>query len=183
MEEETVVTCSPTADLPTEVPPMEVDGTVVTGSPTKDLTSELQDTTAVRACSSDLDVLGMSTLQKEKVASSEGASSSSEDRSRVQSAGGRPKTYSRRDVEEPVRHVPMKNPEYSVRTSLQTGARSDGAYSSSEDRPHRIQWADARPKICSHRDVEPARTVKIKIPEYSVGNLKRNVPVEREKSW
>jgi len=179
MEEETLVTCSPTADLPTEAQPMEVDGMVVTGCPTKDLTSELQDTTAVRACSSTLDVSGMSTLQKEKVqvASSEGASSSSEDRSRVQSAGARPKTYSRRDVEEPVRHVPMKNPEYSVRTSLQTGARSEGAYSSSEDRPYRVQWADSRPKVYRHRDVEPARTVKIKNPEYPVGILKRNFPV------
>ncbi|KAH3725405.1 hypothetical protein DPMN_051238 [Dreissena polymorpha] len=77
MEAETVVTCSPTSDLTTEAKPMEVDGTVVTCSPTKNLTSELQDTSVVRACSSTLDVSGMSTLQKEKGASSEGASSSS----------------------------------------------------------------------------------------------------------
>ncbi|KAH3795750.1 hypothetical protein DPMN_149309 [Dreissena polymorpha] len=173
MEEETVVTCSPTKDLTTEAKPMEVDGTVVTGSPTKDLTSELQDTSAVRACSSTQDVSGMSTLQKEKGASSEGAASSSENRS----AGACPKTYSRRDVEEPVRHVPMKNPEYSVRSSLQKGARSERAYGSSEDRTHRVQWADARPKTCSRRDVEPARKVQIKNPEYPVGILKRNVPV------
>ncbi|KAH3811582.1 hypothetical protein DPMN_139992 [Dreissena polymorpha] len=177
MEEETVVTCSPIADLTTEAHPMEVDGTVVTGSPTKDLTSELQDTSAVRVCSSTLDVSGMSTLQKEKGASSEGASSSSEDRSRVQLAGARPKTYSRREAEEPVRHVPMKNPEYSVRSSLQKGAMSEGAYTSYEDRLHRIHWADARPKTCNRRDVEPARTVQIKNPEYPVGILKRNVPV------
>ncbi|KAH3787384.1 hypothetical protein DPMN_165508 [Dreissena polymorpha] len=127
MEEETVVTCSPTKDLTTEVKPMEVDGTVVTGCPTKDLTSELQDTSAVRACSSTLDVSGLSIFQKEKGASSEGASSSFEDRSR---SSGRV----------PVRSVPMKNPEYYVRSAVQKGARSEGAYSFSEDRPHRVQW-------------------------------------------
>ncbi|KAH3830658.1 hypothetical protein DPMN_103904 [Dreissena polymorpha] len=119
MEVETrVVTCSPIKDLTTEAKPMEVDGTVVTCSPTKDLTSELQDTSAVGACSSNLDVSGMSTLQKDKGASSEGASSSSEDQSRVQWVDARPKTYSRHDVEEPVRMVPMKYPEFSVRSAL-----------------------------------------------------------------
>ncbi|KAH3842510.1 hypothetical protein DPMN_116006 [Dreissena polymorpha] len=163
MEVETrVVTCSPIKDITTEAKPMEVDGTVVTCSPTKDLISEIQDTSAVGACSSNPGLSGMSTLQKEKGASSEGASSSSEDQSRVQWADARSKTYSRHDVEEPVCMVPMKNPEYSVRTSLQTGARSEGAYSSSEDRPHRVQWADARPKTCSSRDVEPAHKVQIK---------------------
>ncbi|KAH3713701.1 hypothetical protein DPMN_073498 [Dreissena polymorpha] len=72
--------------------------------------------------------------------------------------------------------VPMKNPEYSVWSALQKGARSEGAYSSSDDRPHWVQWADARPKTCSRRDVEPARTVQVKNPEQPVGILKRNFP-------
>ncbi|KAH3886952.1 hypothetical protein DPMN_010965 [Dreissena polymorpha] len=58
-------------------------------------------------------------------------------------------------------------------SALQTEkiARSDGACSSSGDQSHRVQWAGARPNICSRRDVvEPVRMVHIKNPEYPVGN-------------